>query len=196
MRRFGKKAEIVSKSKMKELYVGNTVGNEYNNEYELLFDNHHRNSNSNSNNNNTYNAHARKDEYQHADNEVQQNHKHTRMVRLSYLEEANLYNTLHVNETSTSDEIRNAYKKLCMHCHPDKGGDSAMFQKLQNAYTILMFPLTRRIYDKFGSKSLRIINDIITEDKLCANPELLSNIDNYDLEDIECYFNLNSNNYR
>ena len=191
MRRFGKKAELVSKGK-----ICNVIGNEYHNEYDSLFANH------NCNYNNTYNANENvcNEQYQHhlghENKQHEHHHHHRKMVRLSYLEEANLYNTLHVNENCTSDEIRNAYKKLCVKYHPDKGGSSSMFQKIQNAYTILMFPLTRRIYDRFGSKSLRIINDIITEDKLCSNPELLNNIDNYDLEDIECYFNLNSNNNR
>ena len=187
MRRFGKKAELVSKGK-----ICNNINEYNNNEYDSLFTNINHHHNYNTNDENVCN-HNNNEQHQH---EHEHHHHHRKMVRLSYLEEANLYNTLHVNESSTSDEIRNAYKKLCMKYHPDKGGNSTMFQKIQNAYTILMFPLTRKIYDRFGSKSLRIINDIITEDKLCANPELLNNVDSYDLEDIECYFNLNSNHNR
>ena len=45
-----------------------------------------------------------------------------------------LYKTLGVNRNASEAEIKKAYKKQAMKHHPDKGGDSAQFQKLNEAY--------------------------------------------------------------
>lgn len=47
------------------------------------------------------------------------------------------YNTLGVPKTATQEEIKSAYRKLASKCHPDKGGDTATFQKIQAAYDVL-----------------------------------------------------------
>ena len=39
--------------------------------------------------------------------------------------------------------------------HPDKGGDPAKFQEMQNAYEILSDPKKRDIYDKYGEEGLK-----------------------------------------
>ena len=44
------------------------------------------------------------------------------------------YSTLGVAETASPDEIKQAYRKLANQHHPDKGGDTATFQKIQEAY--------------------------------------------------------------
>lgn len=57
------------------------------------------------------------------------------------------YATLGVAKTSTPDEIKKAYRKLASQHHPDKGGDTAMFQKIEEAYRILSDPEKRSQYD-------------------------------------------------
>ena len=57
------------------------------------------------------------------------------------------YQTLGVAKTATPDEIKKAYRKLASQHHPDKGGDTAMFQKIEEAYRILSDPNQRQQYD-------------------------------------------------
>lgn len=57
------------------------------------------------------------------------------------------YKTLGVAKTATPDEIKKAYRKLASQHHPDKGGDTAMFQKVEEAYRTLSDPQKRQEYD-------------------------------------------------
>lgn len=57
------------------------------------------------------------------------------------------YSILGINSESTREEIRSAYKKLAKLHHPDRGGDTAKFQEIQNAYSVLNNPETRQQYD-------------------------------------------------
>lgn len=57
------------------------------------------------------------------------------------------YQTLGVAKTATPDEIKKAYRKLASKHHPDKGGDTATFQKIQVAYDTLSDPQKRQAYD-------------------------------------------------
>lgn len=57
------------------------------------------------------------------------------------------YSTLGVAKTATPDEIKKAYRRLASQHHPDKGGDTATFQKLQTAYDTLSDPQKREQYD-------------------------------------------------
>jgi DnaJ-class molecular chaperone len=57
------------------------------------------------------------------------------------------YQTLGVANTATPDEIKKAYRKLASKHHPDKGGDTAVFQKIQTAYDTLSDPNKRQQYD-------------------------------------------------
>lgn len=57
------------------------------------------------------------------------------------------YQTLGVAKTATADEIKKAYRKQAGKHHPDKGGDTAMFQKVEEAYRILSDPAQRQQYD-------------------------------------------------
>jgi len=59
----------------------------------------------------------------------------------------NHYNTLGVDKNATPDDIKKAYRKLASKHHPDKGGDTAMFQSIQTAYDILSDPQKRQQYD-------------------------------------------------
>jgi DnaJ-class molecular chaperone len=57
------------------------------------------------------------------------------------------YVTLGVNKNATPDDIKKAYRKLASKHHPDKGGDTATFQKIEEAYRILSDPQQRQQYD-------------------------------------------------
>lgn len=57
------------------------------------------------------------------------------------------YATLGVAKNATPDEIKKAYRKLASQHHPDKGGDTARFQKIQAAYETLSDPQKKAQYD-------------------------------------------------
>lgn len=57
------------------------------------------------------------------------------------------YQILGVAKTATPDEIKKAYRKLAGLHHPDRGGDTATFQKIQEAYDTLSDPQKRQQYD-------------------------------------------------
>ena len=67
----------------------------------------------------------------------------------------NYYDILGVTSKATADEIKRAYRKLASQHHPDKGGDVAKFQEIEQAYRTLSDPQTRAQYDNpqpdFGS---------------------------------------------
>jgi DnaJ-class molecular chaperone len=68
------------------------------------------------------------------------------------------YETLGVSETATPDEIKKAYRKLASKHHPDKGGDTAVFQQVEEAYRVLSDPRQRQQYDmerQGGARSFR-----------------------------------------
>ncbi|CAD7929510.1 unnamed protein product [Amoebophrya sp. A25] len=53
---------------------------------------------------------------------------------IARLHENAAYAILGVDMDATDDEIKKAYRQTAMYCHPDKGGDKADFQELNNAY--------------------------------------------------------------
>ncbi len=57
------------------------------------------------------------------------------------------YDTLGVSKSATPEEIKKAYRKLASQHHPDKGGDTAKFQQVEEAYRILSDPNQRQQYD-------------------------------------------------
>lgn len=69
---------------------------------------------------------------------------------------ADHYQTLGVAKNATPDEIKKSYRKLASKHHPDKGGDTATFQKIEEAYRILSDPQQRQQYDNpnpFGQQA-------------------------------------------
>lgn len=47
------------------------------------------------------------------------------------------YNVLGVKENSNQDEIKKAFRKMSLKHHPDRGGDTEKFKKINEAYQIL-----------------------------------------------------------
>jgi hypothetical protein len=87
-----------------------------------------------------------------------------KLLRLSELEERNLYNILKVEENSNQEKIKRSYKLLCVTNHPDKGGEPENFRKILKAFKILNNDLTRTIYDKFSYRAMDLIDYILTHE--------------------------------
>ena len=47
------------------------------------------------------------------------------------------YKILGVNKNSSPEELKQAFRRLAMKHHPDKGGDEAEFKKINEAYAVL-----------------------------------------------------------
>ena len=101
---------------------------------------------------------------------------YVRYIRLSELNDNNPYNSLDISQLATDEEIRKAYKRLIVINHPDKGGDPYEFNKIHEAYQILSNPLTKKIIDTFGSRSLDLVKNIINND-LFSNKQLIDDVD-------------------
>lgn len=78
------------------------------------------------------------------------------------------YQILGVARTANADEIKTAYRKLASQHHPDKGGDTARFQEIQQAYETLGDPAKRQQYDNprpeinFGNMGGFDVHDIFS----------------------------------
>ena len=57
------------------------------------------------------------------------------------------YNILGVNRNASTGEIKKAYKRASMQHHPDRGGNSDEFIKVQQAYDTLSDNHKRQAYD-------------------------------------------------
>jgi molecular chaperone DnaJ len=66
-----------------------------------------------------------------------------------------LYDSLGLQKNATTEEIKKAYKKLALQCHPDKKPNDkeaeSQFHNIQEAYGILTDTGKRRIYDMTGN---------------------------------------------
>ena len=49
----------------------------------------------------------------------------------------NYYEILGVSEDATQDDLKKAFRKAAVKHHPDRGGDKAKFQEMNEAYQVL-----------------------------------------------------------
>lgn len=69
---------------------------------------------------------------------------------------SDLYTILDVNRDASFEEIKKAYKKKALKCHPDKAQDNKEaaekeFKAITEAYSVLSDPKKRDFYDKTGN---------------------------------------------
>lgn len=57
------------------------------------------------------------------------------------------YSILGVPKGASADEVKKAYRRMASQHHPDKGGDTAKFQQIEEAYRVLSDPNQRAQYD-------------------------------------------------
>lgn len=57
------------------------------------------------------------------------------------------YSVLGITADANDEEVRQAYKKKVLTCHPDRGGSEEQFRAVQEAYQILSDPVHRQIHD-------------------------------------------------
>jgi len=74
------------------------------------------------------------------------------------VKESEFYDLLGVSSEATNSEIKKAYYKKALVCHPDKNPDdpaaSEKFQKLSRAYQVLSDPKLRETYDQRGAAGI------------------------------------------
>jgi len=72
---------------------------------------------------------------------------------------ADFYNTLGVARSASELEIKTAYRKQAMACHPDRNNGSKeaeeKFKAITEAYDVLRDPDKRALYDRYGEAGLR-----------------------------------------
>lgn len=65
------------------------------------------------------------------------------------------YDLLGVTKTASDADIKKAFRKKAHQLHPDKGGDKAQFQEINEAYQVLSDPQKKSQYDQFGHAGTR-----------------------------------------
>jgi curved DNA-binding protein CbpA len=74
----------------------------------------------------------------------------------------NLYDVLGLERNCTRQQIKTIYRKLVGKHHPDKGGDSDIFELITNAFNILYDPVTRAEYDELFRISKQASSDHVS----------------------------------
>jgi hypothetical protein len=72
-----------------------------------------------------------------------------------------LYDALGVEPSASASDIKKAYHRKALTCHPDKVGQAgeAEFKRISEAYTVLSDAQKRAMYDKHGEQGLEFMNN-------------------------------------
>ena len=69
------------------------------------------------------------------------------------------YSTLGIAREASPDEVKKAYRKKALECHPDRNPDDPKaaeeFKKVSEAYEVLSDENRRRLYDQYGEEGIR-----------------------------------------
>ena len=94
------------------------------------------------------------------------------------------YTILNVSKDASCDEIKAAYRRLCILYHPDKYPEKdkkqvaeKLFSKLKEAYEVLMDPRRRAIYDRRGKEGLD--NDLQLTERITVPVELMEEYEKF-----------------
>lgn len=71
---------------------------------------------------------------------------------------ANLYETLGVNRDASAAQIKSAFRKRAKRAHPDAGGNTDEFNRVNHAYVVLVDPARRDEYDRTGKSDGKVDN--------------------------------------
>ena len=94
------------------------------------------------------------------------------------------YTILNVSKDASGDEIKAAYRRLCILYHPDKYPEKEkkqvaekLFSKLKEAYEVLSDPRRRAIYDRRGKEGLE--NDLQLTERITVPVELMEEYEKF-----------------
>ena len=78
----------------------------------------------------------------------------------SKMQKRDYYEVLNVPRTAGASDIKRAYRRSALKCHPDnykgeKAEGEAKFKELAEAYEVLSDPQKRQLYDRYGHDGLR-----------------------------------------
>jgi curved DNA-binding protein CbpA len=88
-----------------------------------------------------------------------------------------LYEILGVEEDADDIDIKRAYRKKAQENHPDKGGDTEMFQAISKAYDVLSDALKRQHYDETGQTNMRNVEGDVIEGLISIALQVMQNAD-------------------
>ena len=69
-------------------------------------------------------------------------------------DQEDFYDLLGISRSASQDEIKKAYRKKAIEKHPDQGGSSEEFTKINEAYSVLSDASKRSMYDQYGREGL------------------------------------------
>jgi molecular chaperone DnaJ len=61
------------------------------------------------------------------------------------------YKILGIEKNASAEDVKNAFRRLALQHHPDRGGDAEKFKEANEAYQVLSDSQKRAQYDRFGT---------------------------------------------
>lgn len=111
-----------------------------------------------------------------------------------------LYDVLNIPRNASDDDIKKSYRKLASKYHPDKSIDeekeknTEIFKKLSTAYTILMDPEKREIYNEIGDENK--IDDYLRQKNMFKNMGGFPGFGGFNMQNMHNMQNMQNNSIR